>query len=86
MLCSYESRGKNPLLPRSCLLVTSKLLQNGGNLTFLEANFVELKKLDFAIILFEILNIFEKTRKIRKVFIFRFLPVFSEKIQTTIIT
>lgn len=86
MLCYYESSGKYPLLPRSCLLVTSKLLQNGGNLAFFEANFVELKNSDFAIILFEISNIFEKTRKIRKVFIFRFLPVFSEKIQPTIIT
>ena len=68
------------------LAVASKLLQNGGNLAFFEADFVELKNSDFAIILFEISNIFEKTRKIREVFIFCFLPVFSEKIQTTIIT
>lgn len=78
--------GNTPLLPRSCLLVTSKLLQNGGNLAFFKANFVELKNLDFAIILFGISNIFEKIRKIGEVFIFRFLPVFSEKIILIIIT
>lgn len=86
MLCYYDPRGEYPLLPRSCLLVASKLLQNGGNLAFFEANFLELKNANFAVILLGIPNIFEKIRKIREVFIFCFLPLFSEKIQTTIIT
>ena len=77
----------NPAGNTLCYLaVTSKLLQNEGNLTFFEANFVELKNSDFAVILFEISNIFEKIRKIRYVFIFCFLPLFSEKIRTIIIT
>ena len=90
MLCYYDSRGEissvASQLPPSYLLVASKLLQNGGNLAFFEANFVELRSSDFCFILYGIFNILEKTRKIGKVFIFCFLPVFSGKILLIIIT
>ncbi len=78
--------GKFPLLPRSYLLVASKLLQNGGNLAFFEAIFVELRSSDFCAFLCGIFNILEKIRKIGEAFIFCFLPVFSEKIILKIIT
>ena len=90
MLCYYDSRGEissvASQLPPSYLLVASKLLQNGGNLAFFEVNFVELRSSDFYAFLCGIFNILEKIRKIGEVFIFCFLPVFSEKVRTIIIT
>ena len=78
--------GNTPLLPRSCLLVASKLLQNGGNLAFFEAIFVELRSSDFYVFLCRIVNILEKVRKICEVFIFLFLLLFSAKVLLNRIT